>query len=696
MDLKSLLGDESSFTVMSPKERAYFIEVLREELKNRDASSKCKQIREIVPIKQWIRSTYYCGNDILRLYPYWEEQIVNIFDEERLPENKISQIILSGSIGVGKTTAAEIMLMRKLYEMSCYENVNAMFHLMSKTSIMFLYFSVNKTQAEATGFGEMRQWVDNSPYFKECFRRRERIDSLLVFPEGITFTFGSGSNDSIGMSVIATLLDEANFVGDRGAGGNAEKASDMYAGIVNRANSRFIIDGGVNHALNILVSSATTENSATERQIAISRDDPHTYICAPAQWEVKPDKFSKKYFFVCKGTEHLEPHVVHSTDDINNFRLAEGVPKEKFVDNLTEFDDIDKEIQKLPPHLQSKFLKVPEDLRTGFETNIIRSLQDMGGVSTGSTGKLFTSMSVYKDCIDERFVHPFTANEIVLSTGDSIQIKDYLRTSFRLKHPERPRFIHIDQSYRTDSTGITCGYVDNVIVDEQTGMKKPVIGVDFMLRINPPSPPRKIAIYKIRNFIVWLGTAFGMKIGKVTYDIFNSEESRQILEEMGFNVGYQSVDRTDKAYLDLVEIMYEGRFKTYDYPIFKYELFNLVHYRDKRKVDHLKTISNDASAINGSGGYSGKGSGQGSKDVSDSVAGMVENILQFSISEESGGYQNNIDDFLYVNKLNGDFEFDAMSAEDLIDKQIDNMIEEFEYSGDITTGGYLDGTQSWF
>ena len=143
--------------------------------------------------------------------------------------------------------------------------------------------------------------------------------------------------------------------------------------------------------------------------------------------------------------------------------------------------------------------------------------------------------------------------------------------------------------------------------------------------------------------------------------------------------------------------MYEGRFKTYDYPIFKYELFNLVHYRDKRKVDHLKTISNDASAVGGnSSGYSGKGSGLGSKDVSDSVAGMVENILQFSIAEESGGYQNNIDDFLYVNKLNDDFEFDAMSAEDLIDKQIDNMIEEFEYSGDITMGGYIDGTQSWF
>lgn len=59
---------------------------------------------------------------------------------------------------------------------------------------------------------------------------------------------------------------------------------------------------------------------------------------------------------------------------------------------------------------------------------------------------------------------------------------------------------------------------------------------------------------------------------------------------MGLNVGYQSVDRSDKAYLDLVEIMYEHRLKIYDYPILRHELFNLIHYRDKRKVDHPKTV----------------------------------------------------------------------------------------------------------
>lgn len=576
-----------------------------------------------------------------------------------------SGVFVHNSIGIGKSTCAEIIMMRKLYELSCYKNINAMFDLMSKTSIMFLYFSVNKTQAERTGFGDLRALFTNSPYFRDSWPKNPRMNELLVFPEGITFAYGSGSSDSIGMSVLGTIFDEANFSGGSRGVGNAEKASDMYAGIVNRANSRFIIRGGENYSLNILVSSATTENSVTERIIGSSRDDPHTYICSPSQWEVKPDKFSKKFFFVLKGTDYLEPQVIRSTDDINNFRISEGLKKEKFVDGLESYDDIEKEIKKLPEHQQAKFLRVPEDLRKGFETNIMRSLQDMGGVSVTSTGKLFNSVAVYNSCIKEGFSHPFVADSLVISTGDTHEIADYLKSSFHLKHPDRPRFIHIDQSYRTDDTGISCVYMDEIIEDE-TGVKKPVFGVDFMLQINPPNPPKKIAIYKIRNFVVYLAVKVGMKIGMVSYDIFNSEESRQILEEMGFNVKYQSVDRTDKAYLDTIEIMYEGRLRMYDYQHFRHEIFNVVHYRDKRKVDHVETNSDGT---------------PGKKDVADSLVGAIENGLQYKISEGSQDGKT-LNDFLAANETRCLFEPNAMTAEEMVDRQIDDMIDAMEASLD--------------
>ena len=208
--LEELLGPDSSFTNMTDTEKQYFIEILREEMDRRAKSTVAKQIRPIVPIEEWIESTYYVGQDANAIYPYWKEFIIDIFRSDRKPEEKINNVIISGSIGTGKSTISEIIMMRKLYELSCYENINAFYHLMSKTSIMFLYFSVNQRQAERTGFGEFRSFIDNSPYFNDNFRRRKRINSILLFPEGVTFAYGSNSSDSIGMSVICSMIDEAN------------------------------------------------------------------------------------------------------------------------------------------------------------------------------------------------------------------------------------------------------------------------------------------------------------------------------------------------------------------------------------------------------------------------------------------------------------------------------------------------------
>jgi DNA gyrase, B subunit len=428
--LEDLLGDSSSYTAMTDREKDYFVKLLQEEMHRREDSGRVEQIRDIVRIEDWINSDYYVGSDQKSIYPYWKDFIVDIFRDTRKDDEKINSVILSGcftgdtrvslfdgrelsflelldeygydgkfwvysctsdgvvvpglahsvhktkvstriaivkldngeeirctpdhrfmlrngsyveakdlnsdlllmslksneynvtvgivdsveiidscvdvydlevdtyhnfalssgvfvhnSIGIGKSTVAELIMMRKMYELSCFRNINAMFNLMSKTNIMFLYFSVNQKQAERTGFGEYRALIDNSPYFSENFQRNPRLNSLLVFPEGISYAYGSSANDSIGMSVICSMLDEANFLGGGGPSKDSEKATDLYANIVNRSNSRFIIDGGVNHSLNILVSSATYENSATERQIRLSRNDPHTIVAAPAQWE---------------------------------------------------------------------------------------------------------------------------------------------------------------------------------------------------------------------------------------------------------------------------------------------------------------------------------------------------------------------------------------------------------------------------
>jgi hypothetical protein len=248
-------------------------------------------------------------------------------------------------------------------------------------------------------------------------------------------------------------------------------------------------------------------------------------------------------------------------------------------------------------------------------------------------GKLFTSKSAYNACVDQSgfLRHPFTREQPVIATGDSIQVKDFLIPEFQFREPTKSHFIHIDQSVTTDATGMAMAHISNHIEDPDTGMRKAVIDVDFMLRIVPPAPPRQIAIYKVRDFCFHLKEQMGINIGKVSYDWFASAESMQALNEAGIESSHLSVDRTDEQYITLVNLIMEGRIRFYDYPVFRRELFDLIWYRARRKVDHP---GNTATG--------------GTKDVADAVVGAVWNALQseeFSFSDSA----NSLDMFIRAN-----------------------------------------------
>ena len=59
------------------------------EIKDKD--SKVLQIRPIVPIEEWIDSTYYAGPDAKSIYPYWKQHIINIFKSPV----RINEVILT-------------------------------------------------------------------------------------------------------------------------------------------------------------------------------------------------------------------------------------------------------------------------------------------------------------------------------------------------------------------------------------------------------------------------------------------------------------------------------------------------------------------------------------------------------------------------------------------------------------------------
>lgn len=585
---------------LSKSERNELWKIISQIEKLKDTKSKPRQIRDIVPIDRWLEDEYYVGLSGLSLYDYWKKEMIDIFGTRK---GMINEVIISGGIGTGKSTFALYCMLRKLYELSCFENIPSLFDLMPNTLISFMYFSVSRNQAELTGFGQYKSMVSSISYFLDNFPRNERIGRLLSFPENMFFLHGSSSSHAIGMNMIGTILDEANFF-NRDAQNPTKsvyeysRISNLYTSIVDRATSRFM-SKGKDDSLSILVSSNTTASSFTEQRIQQTLGKENVKVINARLWETKPKgTYSNRRFFVFEGSDLVDPFVITSSEDVK--QVADSYQ----IDVKLE-DKVVTTVRQLPAFVQDKFIPVPIDFKSNFENNVITALQNIAGRSVAPSGRLFGSRPTYFEACSDRYEHPFTKEEIIIATQDKMRVCDFIRRDFRPKMKSRKRYIHIDQSTTNDSTGFASAYASRYI--EMDGILKPVVAVDLQLRINPPKPPQKISIGKVRDFVFFMRDHWGLEIGMVSYDSFASEESFQVLTENGVNNRYLSVDRTDDQYLTFVNMLYEGRIEMYDYLPSQKELFELIHMRDARKIDHPVG---------------------GSKDVMDAVVGAVWNCLQ--------------------------------------------------------------------
>ena len=482
----------------------------------------------------------------------------------------------------GKSTVGTFILIRKLYEISCYRNIAGLFDLMSSASVVFMYFSLTKQQAELTGFRQFRETVDSIPYFQEHFCRNMKLSSILEFPENVVFRHGARLTDQIGSNLIASIMDEANFFSNDGSAADAGALSaiqELHMAVLNRGASRFMANG-VNSSISVLISSPTYSSSYTQQRIEASIGNPHAKVFRCRLWDCKPDKYSKERFYVFLGNEKVDPFIIRDVEDLNNALEAEMC--KPYLGN-----DLKEGIATMPPRMREKIDSIPIDFRDKFEQNLLQSIMDIAGKSVAPSGRLFSSRKIWNACISDSIPQVFTKNELSITTEDDSDrntLQYYLKDKFI--DPHLSHYIHIDQSYAHDSTGFAiCHRGESV---ERNGSLMPTIVIDCALRINPPPPPKKISISRVRSFIFYCIKNLKLNIAKVTYDSFSSAESIQTLKENGVNAEMQSVDRTDDAYLGFIDLLYDSRvtFNKMDADLMATEIFDLVHYRERHKVDH--------------------------------------------------------------------------------------------------------------
>jgi hypothetical protein len=557
-----------------------------------DAVAELEFDRLPVGPQQFLDDPYYLGEVAKNMFPKLREDFVKIFT------GTYEELIATGSIGYGKSFFGTMCLAYVLYQLSCLRNPAESYGLAAGSQLHCVNLSARKDTAQRVIFEGLADKLILSPYFKETgFERRK--DSLK-FPKGIVVVGGESTDSSVlGLSVIAAIVDETNFLRTSAARKNMAKwqhfgrAEMLYSSIKSRMQSRFMKAGQLPGLL-MLLSSRQVPDDFTETRIRQSIDDTKIYVMDYALWDVKPDNYSKDRFKVFVGSGGQKPKIMEPGEQI--------------------------EIRE-----DERIVEVPVDFKRRFEEDLTSSLRDLAGVSVVTVTNFIQNRETIFKAIDKTRQHPFSAEDWDPTTPgkflwDKLAKKGPDGEMTPLHFPDAIRYIHIDPSISGDATGLAMGCVSGfrrVSREDSDGKKfeedAPTIWVDLVMRIVPPQGG-EIFLGDVRSLIYQLSER-GFPISKVSMDSYQSVESLQQLKLKGYQTEIISVDAHLDPYQMLKGSMYEGRVSFYDFPVLITELKNLQLDWVRKKVDHQAS---------------------GSKDVADALCGLVYSLTQ-KYTKKGGG-----------------------------------------------------------
>lgn len=614
---------------LSPKERALALEILKEisqdghselldDLKYSDYEEIPVDIMTFISDERYLgRGLYivdeFTGERKCTVFPYWLNVLRDIF-----PDNlttRYNTVILTGSIGLGKSFVAVLCQLYLLYRMLCLKDPYAYYSLQPIDKITFSMLNVTLDAAQGVGWDKMQQLLQSSDWFmSHGVMNASRTNPQWQPPKGIELIFGSSNRHVVGRALFCNFSDEVNF----GIGNNVEKQKAKLRKMISQIDARMISRFGKGTflpTLNIIASSKDSEQAFMESYIEMKRQNESktTLIIDEPQWVVRNDKGSPDdpgSFYVAIGNKFLAHEL-----------LPVGIPEEE-VDRYREKG--------------YRLLKVPPIYREAFEDNLDLALTDNAGISTSSSTKYISGIRLNQIKTDE-YKNPFTKD--VIEVGNNPEDYSQYANFFDLSRVNpadisRPLFIHLDMSLSGDKTGIAGTWITGkrpgVVGEENTGRELDFKAA-FSVSVKAPKG-YQVSFEKTRNFIRWLRDR-GFAIKCVSMDTYQSANMAQSLTADGFKTKILSVDRVDnvglengrparvcKPYAFFKTAIYERHLKLYrKCDLLTEEITNLERLSDGH-VDHPKN---------------------GSKDAADALCGSLYTASEFA-DEYSYNYGENL------------------------------------------------------
>jgi hypothetical protein len=572
--------------------------------------TKTGKIREPVDIVEFTESPEYMGQGAY-VRPIIMDHLIELHD----PDKYYYEVVLGGGIGIGKNYFADISLAYDLYRLSCLYSPQSYYELAPGSKIVFIHQSKTEKLAKEVVFDHFGNRLDLSGYFPKYFMFDKKFRKVMKFPHLIeVMPISSADTSALGMNVFGAVIDEMNFMSkikrskkvERYGEEEYDQAEVLYRTILRRMESRFDRLGRLPGKI-YLISSANYEGDFIDRKEEEAESNPNIFVMHMAQWEsfTKRDgtlmkkKFSGEFFFVRKPTD----------------TAAGGVFTEK--PEALDKDD------------ESNILTVPIEYKGAFDRDLIGSLRDIAGVAVTRTSRF-----IAKDYIERAFnlyetiygkEQIFTEKQIELTVNS--EVADLVNYNFlRRLNPYGPFAMHIDLAISGDCAGVAIGHAMGckevnfrVAFNPETGEfsrepkgSLPVFGVPGLLQVIPPKGG-EIEIHMLRELLA-IVCEF-IPVYWLTMDRHQSASTLQFFRSKNISTGIVSMDRTPEPYTEVKFAIKEERVYMARHEVLMEEMPLLDQDNTTGKVDHPD---------------------EGSKDLSDSLAGVV-----YSLSQKKASYRVN-------------------------------------------------------
>lgn len=528
----------------------------------------------------------------------------------------------TGSIGWGKSYAAEMSMAYMLYLLSCYHNPQLEFDLGLGSSIVFIQQSKTETLAKRVLFDQFSQRLKESKYFKNFFFPDPYIKSELRFPKNISvIPVGGNETAGLGMNVFGGIIDELNFmevviggVHSRFSGEDEyDQAERAYTALLRRIKSRFIQKEGRIPGRLILISSRNYKDDFTERKMKEVAEEiketgkTMTYVTNYKQWDSIPEeRYCGKKFLIEVG------------DDSKMSRIVENVEQSRDPERIIE---------------------VPVEYKSDFKRDMDGALKDIAGIVVGTSAPFIPfrelialAQTKYLSIHNDRSL--FKKKEIFLSVIDPVEQiweeivnMDYIEED--IIDPSQTFACHIDvglDKERGDAAGLAIGRIFGYTVlpsykyfnerreefIEVKDIRAPIYHIDGVIQIRARMGD-EIDLNLIRDLILWLRGHLNIKY--CTMDTYQSVMMLQAFRRAKIKSGPLSVDTSIAPYTELKLSIKDQRIYFPQHEVLAKEIREVEKDPKKNKVDHPK---------------------RGSKDISDAVAGVIY-ILQHKEANYSSG-----------------------------------------------------------